>query len=103
MPHLYHLTLSSRNSKTGPIPVSTSSYSTCPGCMPVEAERVLRRQRAARDPLESCQSEKGRGYSLDELCQKISQLRKDSLAPQPGWRSSGARRLHRYRRAQAAR
>ena len=78
MPHLYHLTLSSRNSKTGPIPVSTSSYSTCPDACPLKQNGCY----ADSGPLAihwKAVSEKGRGYSLDELCQKISQLPRGQL------------------------
>lgn len=35
-PPLFHLTLSSRNSKTGPIPVSTSPRATCPDSCPLK-------------------------------------------------------------------
>ena len=34
---LYHLTESSSNAKTGPIPVSTSSWSTCPDSCPLKS------------------------------------------------------------------
>lgn len=34
--HTYHLTVASENAKTGPIPVSTSSRSTCPSACPLK-------------------------------------------------------------------
>ena len=32
----FHMTLESRNEKTGPIPVSTTSYDTCPDVCPLK-------------------------------------------------------------------
>lgn len=84
MTHLYHLTKISGNSKTGPIPVSTSSHSTCPDACPLKRNGCY----ADSGPLAlhwRAVSEKGRGHDLDTFCTQIKRLPKQQL-----WRYSQA-------------
>lgn len=80
----YHLTRISRNAKTGPIPVTTTSANSCPpGCN-------LKRNGcyAERGPLAlhwKAVSEGGRGTTFDELLQEIATLRRHAL-----WRHNQA-------------
>lgn len=77
-PHLYHLTRVSSNAKTGPIPVSTTSRSSCPDACPLKHNGCY----ADRGPLGmhwSAVSEKGRGYDLEKFCTQIEALPKHQL------------------------
>lgn len=78
MPHVFHLTRTSRNKKTGPIPVSTSSTSTCPTTCPLKDNGCY----ADSGPLAlhwRAVSAGRRGDSLTEFCTKISRLPKHQL------------------------
>ena len=80
----YHFTRISRNAKTGPMPVTTTSANSCPpgcslkhnGCY-AESGPLALHWRAV--------SEGGRGGSFDELLQEISTLRRHAL-----WRHNQA-------------
>lgn len=78
MTHTYHLTLVSGNAKTGPIPVSTTSASTCPTACPLKGN--------------GCYAEHGhiglhwrkvssgeRGTDLEQFCAQIQTLPKQQL------------------------
>jgi hypothetical protein len=84
---LYHLALKSRNEKTGPIPVSTSSAATCPDCCPFKKIVTV-------DGAEThgCYADGGplamhwakvtagtRGVSFDTFCESVSRLPFDIL------------------------
>lgn len=76
--HTYHLTRVSGNTKTGPIPVTTSSKSTCPSTCPLKGRGCY----AEYGPLAlhwKQVSTGPRGITLDELCDKIRQLPKRQL------------------------
>lgn len=78
MPHAYHLTRQSNNAKTGPIPVSTTSKSSCPVACPLKGNGCY----AESGPLAfhwEAVSSKGRGYDLEKFCQEIKQLPKRQL------------------------
>ena len=78
MHHAYHLTRVSANSKTGPIPVSTTSKSSCPASCPLKGNGCY----ADNGPLAmhwKAVSEKGRGYDLEKFCQEIKRLPKGQL------------------------
>ncbi len=78
MSHSYHLTRVSANKKTGPIPVSTTSKSTCPGTCPLKGNGCY----AESGPLAlhwGAVSEKGRGYDLERFCSEIRRLPKGQL------------------------
>lgn len=76
--HTYHMTRISENSKTGPIPVTTSSRSTCPiscplrgnGCYPEYGPMKLHWDKV---------SDRSRGGTLEELCTQIKGLPKHQL------------------------
>ena len=78
MKHTYHLTRTSGNAKTGPIPVSTTSKSTCPEVCPLRGNGCY----AESGPLAlhwNAVSNKGRGYDIDRFCQEIARLPKQQL------------------------
>ena len=78
-----HLTLKSSNVKTGPIPVSTSSRSSCPTSCPLKEGCY-----AASGPLAvhwSKVTEGTRGFSFNEFCSSIAALPEGSL-----WRHNQA-------------
>lgn len=69
----YHLTRKSSNKKTGPIPVSTTSKSSCPSACPFKGNGCY----AEYGPLHihwDAVSTKGRGYDLERFCDEISGL-----------------------------
>ena len=77
MMYKYHLTCISSNAKTGPIPVSTASHSTCPEICPLKGDGCY----AESGPLMihwKAVSE-DRGYDLDQFCSEIRQLPKGQL------------------------
>ena len=84
MNHTYHLTRTSKNVKTGPIPVSTTSADSCPstcsfkgnGCY-AEGGPLAMHWRAV--------SSGKRGVLLDEFCEQIKALPKGQL-----WRHNQA-------------
>lgn len=77
MQHNYHFTLVSSNSKTGPIPVTTSSKSTCPvscplrdKCYPDYGNLAIHWRKV---------NEGERGGTLEEMCAQIARLPKHQL------------------------
>jgi len=77
MNHTYHLTRVSGNAKTGPIPVSTTSMSTCPTC-PLKGNGCY----AESGPLRlhwNKVSSGDRGGTLTELCASIRKLPRQQL------------------------
>ena len=76
--HTYHLTPVSRNAKTGPIPVSTTSASTCPSSCPLQGNGCYAESGPMR--LHWNQVSKGlRGGTLSEFCRAIKNLPKRQL------------------------
>lgn len=78
MQHNYHMTRISANAKTGPIPVTTSSVSTCPTACSFRGNGCY----AESGPLRlhwNKVSHGARGGSLDELCANIRALPKHQL------------------------
>lgn len=78
MPHVYHFTRASGNAKTGPIPVTTTSQSTCPTACPLRGNGCY----AEYGPLGMHWrqvSDGRRGGTLDELCAQIKRLPKRQL------------------------
>lgn len=78
MEHKYHLTRVSGNAKTGPIPVSTTSKSTCPDACPLKRNGCY----AESGPIAlhwGAVSTKGRGYDLEEFCSQIKRLPRKQL------------------------
>lgn len=78
MEHTYHLTRISANRKTGPIPVSTTSNSTCPPACPLKGNGCY----AESGPLAlhwGAVSRKDRGYDIDHFCTEIRRLPKGQL------------------------
>lgn len=78
MAHTYHLTRVSANKKTGPIPVSTTSKSTCPASCPLKGNGCY----AESGPLAlhwNAVSKGGRGHDLDHFCHEIKRLPKGQL------------------------
>lgn len=76
--HAYHMTRMSWNVKTGPIPVTTSSKSTCPTTCPLRGNGCY----AEYSPLAihwGKVSSGARGGTLEELCAKIKELPKQQL------------------------
>lgn len=76
--HQYHLTRISGNSKTGPIPVSTTSANSCPAACPLKNNGCY----AEQGPLAlhwRAVSENRRGGSLDEFCAEVQRLPKHQL------------------------
>lgn len=77
MTHTYHLTRVSGNKKTGPIPVSTSSRSTCPTC-PLKGNGCY----AESGPLRlhwNMVSNATRGTDLEQFCNEVRALPKRQL------------------------
>lgn len=78
MRHFYHMTLCSGNQKTGPIPVTTSSKSTCPtacglageGCYAEHGPMALHWRKVSAGE---------RGGTLEEICTDIKRLPKNQL------------------------
>ena len=77
MTHTYHMTRISGNKKTGPIPVTTSSRSTCPTC-PLKGNGCYAEGGPLRLHWDKV-STGGRGGTLDELCDEIRTLPKRQL------------------------
>lgn len=77
MTHTYHLTRVSGNKKTGPIPVSTSSKSTCPSC-PLKGNGCYAEGGPLRLHWDKV-SDGGRGGTLTELCADIRKLPRHQL------------------------
>lgn len=78
MKHLYHFTLASNNAKTGPIPVTTSSMSTCPSVCPLKGNGCY----AEAGPLAwhwKAVSDGRRSISLGDVCARIAALPKHQL------------------------
>jgi len=78
MPHRYHLSRVSGNTKTGPIPVTTSSSTTCPGSCPLKNNGCY----AETGPLAlhwRAITQGTRGYDLAQLCTQIKKLPKHQL------------------------
>ena len=78
MTHAYHLTRVSGNKKTGPIPVSTTSQSTCPASCPLKGNGCY----AESGPLAlhwKAVSQGERGHDLDHFCHEIKRLPKGQL------------------------
>ena len=78
MKHRFHLTLASTNAKTGPIPVSTSSSSTCPKACGLKGNGCY----AEAGPLRvhwNAIDNGTRGGTLDEFCDQIKALPKFQL------------------------
>lgn len=76
--HRYHLTPSSANAKTGPIPVTTTSASTCPEACPLKGNGCY----AEYGPLGMHWSKVNqgvRGGTLVELCTQIRKFPKEQL------------------------
>lgn len=76
--HTYHMTRISGNAKTGPIPVTTSSISTCPTSCPLKGNGCY----AEYGPLGihwGKVSDGSRGGTLEELCAQIKSLPKHQL------------------------
>lgn len=73
----YHLTRVSGNSKTGPIPVSTTSRNSCPEACELKGSGCY----AESGPLRLHWDAVGanRGYDLDKFCNEISKLPKRQL------------------------
>lgn len=81
----YHLTLKSKNEKTGPIPVSTTSVNTCSDACPFKASGCYA---SAGGPLAlhwKKVSDGSRGGSLEDLCASIAKLPEGTL-----WRHNQA-------------
>lgn len=70
----YHLTRISGNSKTGPIPVSTTSADTCPDTCPLKASGGCYAGHGKLGLHWSKVSRSERGGTLDDLCESIRQL-----------------------------
>ena len=80
----YHLARVSRNRKTGPIPVTTTSANSCPPSCSFKGNGCY----AQSGPLAihwKCVSEGRRGITFDELLQEIATLRRHAL-----WRHNQA-------------
>ena len=77
MTHTYHMTRISGNKKTGPIPVTTSSRSTCPTC-PLKGNGCYAEGGPLRLHWDKV-SNTERGVSLKKLCSEISTLPKHQL------------------------
>jgi hypothetical protein len=76
-PPLVHLTLSSSNVKTGPIPVSTSGRSTCPDACPLKKSNGGKGCYGEGGPLSwhwSAVDRADRGATFDGLCDAIAGL-----------------------------
>lgn len=75
--HQYHFVRVSGNSKTGPIPVTTSSYSTCPDICPLKDKCYGHYGRIKLHWDEVSYGD--RGITLEEMCAQISLLPKLQL------------------------
>lgn len=78
MNHTYHFTLVSANGKTGPIPVTTSSKSTCPSSCPLKTNGCYAEHGHLRMHWDKV-SAGARGGTLDELCGQIRALPRHQL------------------------
>jgi hypothetical protein len=78
MKHRFHLTLASTNAKTGPIPVSTSSSSTCPSNCSLKDNGCYAESGPLRVHWNAIDSGT-RGGTLDEFCNQIKALPKYQL------------------------
>ena len=78
MSHTFHLTPVSSNKKVGPIPVTTSSRSTCPDVCPLKANGCYPEYGPLKIHWDAVSSGK-RGGSLDDLCTQIKTLPKGQL------------------------
>lgn len=76
--HSYHFALVSGNLKTGPIPVTTSSASTCPTACPLRGQGCYAEYGHLRMHWDKV-SAGARGGDLDELCQRIHALPRHQL------------------------
>ena len=80
-----HLTLQSRNAKTGPIPVSTTSEDSCPSICPFKGSGCY----AESGPLAIYWrklSKEGSGLSWDQFCEKVEK----DIFPAQIWRHNQA-------------
>lgn len=77
MTHTYHMTRVSGNKKTGPIPVTTASRSTCPTC-PLKGNGCYAESGPLRLHWDKV-SDGSRGGTLTDLCGEIRQLPKRQL------------------------
>ena len=77
MTHTYHLTRTSANKKTGPIPVSTSSKSTCPSC-PLKGNGCYAEGGPLRLHWDKV-SDGQRGADLEQFCNEVRALPKHQL------------------------
>lgn len=78
MGHTYHFTRTSTNKKTGPIPVTTTSASTCPAACPLKGNGCY----AEYGPLNlhwRAVNSGARGGTLDDLCAELRKLPKRQL------------------------
>lgn len=78
MHNTYHMTRVSANTKTGPIPVTTSSASTCPATCSFRGNGCYAESGPLRLHWDKVSSG-ARGGSLDELCDSIRTLPKHQL------------------------
>ena len=69
----YHLTLASRNRKTGPIPVATISNKTCPTSCPLKGNSCYAESGPLRLHWDAVNKGK-RGTSFDDFCRQVSIL-----------------------------
>lgn len=76
--HSYHITLVSENAKTGPIPVTTSSASTCPTSCPFKSSGCYAEHGHLRLHWDKV-SRGERGGTLAELCDKLRTLPRHQL------------------------
>lgn len=76
--HTYHMTRISWNRKVGPIPVITSSKSTCPAACPLKENGCYAEHGPLRMHWDKV-SEGRRGGDLDDLCAQIKALPKHQL------------------------
>lgn len=77
MTHTYHLTRVSNNKKCGPIPVSTSSKSTCPTC-PLKSNGCYAEGGPLRLHWDKV-SDGTRGVDLEQFCNEVRALPKRQL------------------------
>lgn len=73
----YHLTSVSSNSKTGPIPVSTTSRNSCPEACELKGSGCYAESGPLRLHWDAVGAD--RGYDLDKFCNEISKLPKRQL------------------------
>ena len=84
MQTLTHLTPKSKNEKTGPIPVSTSSAETCPASCPFRAKGCYAKSGPLALHWAKVTSE-GRGLGWEDFCAEIESLPENQL-----WRHNQA-------------